>query len=114
MNETAFETIASAASVLKVDFSAEEFAGFVEDHGLSEDAIEAVRSVFSYLKDKKQQTTVLTLLKMSRLPTKEPKTFENFDFSLLTLTEISLSSAPQGPERRILHRPLVIPAASTE
>ena len=83
MNETAFETIASAASVLKVDFSAEEFAGFVEDHGLSEDAIEAVRSVFSYLKDKKQQTTVLTLLKMSRLPTKEPKTFENFDFSLL-------------------------------
>ena len=54
MNETAFETIASAASVLKVDFSAEEFAGFVEDHGLSEDAIEAVRSVFSYLKDKKQ------------------------------------------------------------
>ena len=55
MNETAFETIASAASVLKVDFSAEEFAGFVEDHGLSEDAIEAVRSVFSYLKDKKQR-----------------------------------------------------------
>ena len=53
MNETAFETIASAASVLKLDFSSEEFAGFVEDHGLSEDAIEAVRSVFSYLKDKK-------------------------------------------------------------
>ena len=68
MNETAFETIASAASVLKLDFSSEEFAGFAEDHDLSEDAIEAVRSVFSYLKDKKQQTTVLTLLKMSRLP----------------------------------------------
>ena len=39
MNETVFETIASAASVLKLDFSSEEFAGFVEDHGLSEDAI---------------------------------------------------------------------------
>ena len=78
MNETAFETIASAASVLKLDFTSEEFAGFVD-----EDAIEAVRSVFSYLKDKKQQTTVLTLLKMSRLPMKEPKTFENFDFALL-------------------------------
>ena len=83
MNETAFETIASAASVLKLDFSSEEFAGIVEDHGLSEDSIEAVRSVFSYLKDKKQQTTITTLLKMSRLPTKVPKTFENFDFSLL-------------------------------
>ena len=70
MNETAFETIASAASVLKLDFSSEEFAGFAEDHDLSEDAIEAVRAIFSYLKDKKQQTTVLTLLKMSRLPMK--------------------------------------------
>ena len=83
MNETAFETITQAAAVLKLDFSSEEFAGFAEDHGLSEEAIEVVRSVFSYLREKKQQTTVLTLLKMSRLPTKEPKTFDNFDFSLL-------------------------------
>ena len=83
MNETAFETIATAASVLKLDFSSEEFAGYAEDCGFSEDAIEAVKSVFSYLKEKKQQTTVLTLLKLSRLPTKEPKTFEHFDFSLL-------------------------------
>jgi DNA replication protein DnaC len=83
MNETAFETIASAASVLKLDFSSEEFAGYAEDRGFSEEAIEAVKSVFSYLKEKKQQTTVMTLLKLSRLPTKEPKTFENFDFSLL-------------------------------
>ena len=28
MNETAFETIAQAAAVLKLDFSSEEFAGF--------------------------------------------------------------------------------------
>ncbi len=83
MNETAFEAIAQAAAVLKLDFSSEEFAGFSEDHGLSEEAIETIRMVFSYLKEKKQQTTILTLLKLSRLPTKEPKTFENFDFSLL-------------------------------
>lgn len=83
MNETAFETIAAAATALKLDFSSAEFAGFAEEHRLSEEAIEVVRSVFSYLKEKKQQTTVLTLLKMSRLPMKEPKTFENFDFSLL-------------------------------
>ena len=47
MNETAFETIASAASVLKLDFSSEEFAGFAEDHELSEEAIEAVSEVIS-------------------------------------------------------------------
>ena len=83
MNETAFETIAAAAAALKLDFSSEEFAEFAVERGFSEQSIEAVRTVFSYLKEKKQQTTVLTLLKMSRLPTKAPKTFENFDFSLL-------------------------------
>ena len=83
MNESAFDVIAAAASVLKLDISSEEFAILAEDSSFSEDAIEAVKTVFSYLKVKKQQTTVMTLLKMSRLPTKEPKTFENFDFSLL-------------------------------
>ena len=48
MNETAFETIAAAATVLKLDFSSAEFAGFAEEHCLSEEAIEVVRSVFSY------------------------------------------------------------------
>ena len=83
MNETVFEKIEAAASVLKLDFSSEEFANFVEEQALSEGAIDAVQAVFSYLSEKKQQTTIQTLLKMSRLPTKAPKTFENFDFSLL-------------------------------
>ena len=83
MNETVFEKIEAAASVLKLDFSSEEFANFAEDQALSENAIDAVLSVLSYLSEKKQQTTIQTLLKMSRLPTKVPKTFENFDFSLL-------------------------------
>ena len=39
--------------------------------------------IFSYLSRKKQQTTIYTLLKISRLPTKAPKTCENFDFSWL-------------------------------
>ena len=83
MNETIFEQVESFASVLKLDLSAEEFAQFAEDQELSETGMEAVRAVFSYLSRKKQQTTIHTLLKMSRLPTKAPKTFENFDFSLL-------------------------------
>ena len=81
MNETVFEKIEAAASVLKLDFSSEEFANFAEDQALSENAIDAVLSVLSYLSEKKQQTTIQTLLKMSRLPTKVPKTFENFNFA---------------------------------
>ena len=83
MKETAFETIAAAASVLKLDFSSAEFTGFAEEHALSEESIEALSAVFTYLSEKKQQTTIQTLLTMSRLPTKAPRTFENFDFSLL-------------------------------
>lgn len=83
MNETVFEKIETAASVLKLDFSSEEFANFAEEQELTEDAIDAVLNVLSYLSEKKQHTTIQTLLKMSRLPTKAPKTFENFDFSLL-------------------------------
>lgn len=83
MNETIFEQVEAFASVLKLDLSAEEFAQFAEDQELSESGMDAVPAVFSYLSEKKQQTTIQTLLKMSRLPTKAPKTFENFDFSLL-------------------------------
>ena len=83
MNDTAFEELEAAAAVLKLDFSSEEFASFAEEQELTEAEIDAVQTVFSYLGEKKQRTTVQTLLKMSRLPTKAPKTFETFDFSLL-------------------------------
>ena len=53
MNETVFEKIEAAASVLKLDFSSEEFANFAEDQALSENAIDAVLSVLSYLSEKK-------------------------------------------------------------
>ena len=35
MNETVFEKIEAVASVLKLDFSSEEFANFAEDQALS-------------------------------------------------------------------------------
>ena len=37
MNETALETIAAAAKVLKLDFSSEEVATYVDDEGLSQE-----------------------------------------------------------------------------
>lgn len=75
MNETIFEQVESFASILKLDLSAEEFAQFAEDQESSEPGMEAVRAVFAYLSRKKQQTTIQTLLKMSRLPIKASKTF---------------------------------------
>ena len=64
MKETIFEQVATAASVLKLDLSAEEFALFAEDQEFSETGLEAVQMLFSYLSEKKQQTTIQTLLKL--------------------------------------------------
>ena len=83
MTQTVFEKMKTAISVLKLDFTTEDFATFADDQELSEEAIEAVQTVFSYISEKKQQATVQTLLKLSRLPKKAPKTLETFDFSLL-------------------------------
>ena len=83
MNESLFELIQTDAKYLSLDFSAQEVAQLAMDHDLSDDNIQAVSVIFSYLKDKKTETIVNTQLRLSRLPLKEPKTFDNFDFSLI-------------------------------
>lgn len=83
MSNTAFETVETAAKLLKIDLTAQELAVLAEKEGFTEDELNAVQSVFSYLGEKKKEATIQTLLRMSRLPTKAPKTFENFNFDLL-------------------------------
>lgn len=41
----------------------------------------AVAATFSYLAEKRRLASIETLLRLSRLPRREPKTFEGFDFS---------------------------------
>ena len=80
MTQTIFEKVKTAISVLKLDFTTEEFATFVDDQELSEEAIEAVQTVFSYISEKKQQTTVQTLLKLSQLPKRRRKPLKTLIF----------------------------------
>ena len=72
MKETIFEQVATAASVLKLDLSAEEFALFAEDQEFSETGLEAVQMLFSYLSEKKQQANSTmfqsSLLRLQVLP----------------------------------------------
>lgn len=86
--ENSFEKLQHAASVLHLDFTSKEFAEFADANAFSEDTISAVTEFLSYLSKKKQDSAVQTLLKLSRLPTKVPRTFDNFDFSLLKGREI--------------------------
>lgn len=83
MSESVFETVEACSSVLHLDFSSAEFAMLAEEWDFSQEQVEAVGKILEHLRQKKVNTTIQTLLKMSRLPLKDPKTFENFDFSVI-------------------------------
>lgn len=53
----------------------------VRARDLGHAALAAVAATFSYLAEKRRLASIETLLRLSRLPRREPKTFEGFDFS---------------------------------
>ena len=83
MSDSLFEKIQAAAEYLRLELNAQEMATIATNLSLGEAGISAVAAVLDYLRDKKKEQIVSTLLRMSRLPLREPKTFENFDFGLL-------------------------------
>lgn len=83
MINTIYDSVEQNSKILRLDFTATEFAAFAEAHDFSEESIEAVAKVLEHLGEKKVETTIRTILKMSRLPLKAPKTFENFNFALI-------------------------------
>ncbi len=55
-------------------------ASLAEKSAWSQEQLAAVAGIFEYLEGKKRQTVIDTLLRLSRLPLKVPKTFENYSF----------------------------------
>ena len=83
MNDSVYEQIQKAAEFLKLELTSLEMARLSVEDKLGETEIQAVCRVFQYLQEKKKEQIVSTLLRMSRLPLREPKTFSNFDFERL-------------------------------
>lgn len=83
MNDAVFDVIHDKACQLKLDISAEELAVFASDQEYSSEQLSAICEIFSYLAKKKHDTMISTLLRTSRLPVKQPKTFDNFDFTVM-------------------------------
>lgn len=83
MDESLFMQIQDSARYLGLDITAQEMAQLSFQNGYGGDEHRAIADVFSYICQKKHDSIVSTLLRMSRLPLKEPKTFSNFDFSQL-------------------------------
>lgn len=106
MTESAFEAVEQSSKILRLDLTSDEFAAFAESHDFSEEAVSAVAQVMSYLGEKKIQTTIRTILKMSRLPLKAPKTFENFDFNLIKGRDVDRLRALPSLSALYAHRNL--------
>ena len=95
MTESVFESVEKSCQVLRLDFSSAELAILAQEQDLSPEQLQAVATVLEHLRQKKVDTTIQTLLKMSRLPLKDPKTFENFDFSMIKGRDVKrLQSLP--------------------
>jgi len=88
MHETIFEQIEHYANTLNIELSTQEIAHYASTAGLIDSDLSVIRDLFGYLKDKKVETIVSMLLRTSRLPLKEPKSFDNFDFSLIHGKEV--------------------------
>ena len=80
MTESVIEKIQECTDVLKLTPYAGRLPMFLEAESMSLDQLDAVYKVLSHLSEQKNETIIQTLLNMSRLPLKEPKTFDSFDF----------------------------------
>ena len=75
-----FGRISEHASSLGTGISPSELAELAVRGDMGADELEAIDAVFAYLDGKRHDQVIQTLLKLSRLPQKAPKTFEGFDF----------------------------------
>ena len=84
MNSSIVSSLEKSLSVLKLKISTEEVASYMIETDFSDKQMQAVSDVFAEFARRKEEASVNFLLKCSRLAMKNPKTFENFDFSELS------------------------------
>ena len=75
MDISLFDQVAKSCEALGVDLSAGDLASYVVSNKLSEAQVTAITDLFRELEQKKYQTAIETLLRLSRLPTKVPQRF---------------------------------------
>lgn len=80
MNESFFERINVSGKVLGIDSYTTTLPQFAHENNLSEENLSVIDQALVHMAKLKEQKVVETLLRLSRLPLKNPKSFENFDF----------------------------------
>lgn len=95
MSDYYFDQINADIDALRINAYTNGLFNFIDSEAMSQDQLDAIAKVFHYLHTQKEETIRNTLLKMSRLPLKEPKTFENFNFDYLQGKQLdSLKNLP--------------------
>ena len=75
-----YEAIYSYTDYLDISISTQEIAQFIADNKYDEEKIQVIHDIFKYLRDERHNHKVEMLTTMSRIPSKNPKTFSNFAF----------------------------------
>ena len=83
MNIFSFNDFESTFKILSLDMTTTEFCSLMDEYGFSHEQISAIDQILEYLREKKVRNTIDMYLRTSRLPLKAPKTFENFDFTVI-------------------------------
>ena len=72
------------ASTLDIKITTQEIALYLSENKVSPEHLEALKEFMIYLRQNQRDKAISALLQHSRIPQKEPSTFENFDFSRVT------------------------------
>ena len=80
MTDDIFEQITISAKTLGIDLYTTALPQYAYEQNMSTESLVALAKTFEHLATLKNQSVVETLLKLSRLPLKSPKSFMNFDF----------------------------------
>lgn len=75
-----YDRVREHADALGMTISAGELAELAVRCDMGAGELSAIEALLSYLRDKRRDQVINTLLRLSRLPQKAPKTFEGFDF----------------------------------
>lgn len=81
MDVNIYGEIQSIMSYLKLSITPQEVAQFCSDNTLNDGQIQAIAGFLRHMKDLRHSHLVEMLKTMSRIPSREPKTFKNFDYS---------------------------------
>ena len=84
MNETLIEQIQTDISALDIKITVQEIALYLTEKKVPPEHLAAMKEFIAYLRQNQRDKAISALLQHSRIPQKEPSTFENFDFSRVT------------------------------